>query len=128
MNIQIYLSGKIYITNEYTNKFAQHKIIEYFGEWIYSFKYILYIWISEYLSHTGLYACWFTNKGSAAEHVLYFKCHKKYYNVTAYNRISIIIFCMAPALERIFYDAWSLDIVWCTSSASVPSFTSQVEF
>ena len=32
--------------------------------------------------------------------------------------ISIIIFFKAPALECIFYDTWSLDIFWGTSSIS----------
>ena len=45
---------------------------------------------------------WKICRGSAAEHVLYFKCHRKYYNVgasenifsvaLAYNGISIIVF------------------------------------
>ena len=56
-------------------------------------------------------------RGSAIEHVLYFKCHRKYYNgnasentTLAYNGISIRIYFKAPALECIFYDTWSTDI------------------
>ena len=54
------------------------------------------------------------SRGSATEHVLYLKCHRKYYNGSAsenifsvalpYYGISIYIFSKAPALECIFYD------------------------
>ena len=31
--------------------------------------------------------------GSAAEHVLYFKCHRKYYNGSASENTNLNIFC-----------------------------------
>ena len=32
-------------------------------------------------------------RGSAIEHVLYFKCHRKYYNGSATENTDLVIFC-----------------------------------
>ena len=62
-------------------------------------------------------------RGSAKEHVLYFKCHRKSYNGSASENTDLVIFCdtclqwdchynifKAPALECIFYNTQSLEI------------------
>ena len=36
---------------------------------------------------------WLHGRGSAAEHVLYFKCHRKYYNGSASENTDLVIFC-----------------------------------
>ena len=68
----------------------------------------------KYLNQTFFLFCFCSIRGSATEHVLYFKCHRKYYNGRAlffatlgYNGILIIIFLEAHALECILYDNWS---------------------
>ena len=37
--------------------------------------------------------CLFVYRGSAIEHVLYFKCHRKYYNGSATENTDLDIFC-----------------------------------
>ena len=36
---------------------------------------------------------WGSGRGSAAEHVLYFKCHRKYYIGSASENTNLVIFC-----------------------------------
>ena len=49
----------------------------------------LYYWPCLQHVHT----CTWTGRESAAEHVLYFKCHRKYYNGSASENTDLNIFC-----------------------------------
>ena len=102
----------------YFKSWNASKLNQWFKSWI-------WIWIWVWLN------CWFhvqyKIRGSTIEHVLHFKCHRKYYK----ENTDLDIFCdtclqwefhysifKAPALEYIFYNTWSSDIFLGTSSSS----------